>query len=206
MVGKKGAGPVLYVLAGPNGAGTSTFYLKYVAPLKLPFVNADMMKKELADKGEEVSALEAARRADKKRREYFGKKKSYCMETVFSDSKGEKRKFFQEAREAGYAVILVFIGLDQTETSKARVLSRVMAGGHNVPSDKLVERYPRTLENLRLAIPHLDHVFIFDNSSFDEPYRLVATFVLGELRQLFMSPIPPWAQGVLHKLRVGKKR
>jgi predicted ABC-type ATPase len=194
------------VLAGPNGAGKSTFYLEYVAPLKLPFVNADLIKKDLADKGEEISALEAARRADRKRREYLGKKKSYCMETVFSDSKGEKRKFFREAQEAGYTVILVFIGLDQTETSQARVFSRVMAGGHDVPADKLVERYPRTLENLRRAIPHLDHVFLFDNSSFDEPYRLVATFVSGELRQLFLLPIPPWVQEVLPKPLVGKKK
>lgn len=47
--------PVLVVLAGPNGAGKTTFFELFIAPSDLPFVNADFIAKELADKGKPVS-------------------------------------------------------------------------------------------------------------------------------------------------------
>lgn len=204
LVAGKGA-PVLFVIAGPNGAGKSTYHAESFASLDLPFVNADLIKLELARKGRKVADLEAAGLAEKKRREYLGRKKSFCMETVFSDSKGAKRAFLREARDAGYTVVLAFIGLSRAALSHARVISRVMAGGHPVPFDRLDGRYARSLENLRLAIPHLDHAFLLDNSSFDEPYRLVAVCRDGEVRQLF-PPIPLWARQALPQPLIGTTR
>jgi Uncharacterized protein conserved in bacteria len=59
------------------------------------------------------------------------------METVFSDAAGSKRMFFKDAQAKGYAVLLVFIGLNHVETSRSRVAQRVSAGGHNVPDLKI---------------------------------------------------------------------
>ena len=58
----------------------------------------------------------------------------------------------------------------------ARVMQRTEAGGHDVPDQKIIARFPRTLENLRQAITFVEHAFLFDNSSADEPYRFIAEF------------------------------
>lgn len=197
--------PVLVVLAGPNGAGKTTFFELYVAPSGLPFVNADLIAKEMIAKGEKVTDYEAARIAEQKRQEYVSKRLSFCMETVFSDAAGSKRKFFKDAQAKGYAVLLIFVGLIHAETSRSRVFQRISAGGHPVPDRKIDERFPRTFENLQKAIRFVDRAFLFDNSSFDEPYRPIAICVAGETHQLF-PPLPPWAQFVLPKPLIRKKK
>lgn len=195
---REDAGPLLVVIAGPNGSGKTTFHEEYVAPFGLPFVNADLIAKEMAAKGERISDFEAAKLAATRRRDYVGKKLSFCFETVFSDTVGSKRKFFRDAQESGYAVLLLFIGLDRLELSRARVLQRVLAGGHGVPDRKIAERFPRTFDNLRRAIGSVDQVYLFDNSSFDSPYRPIAICVSGRVVQLF-PPVPAWARDVLPK-------
>jgi predicted ABC-type ATPase len=86
----------------------------------------------------------------------------------------------------------VFIGLECAELSLARVIQRVAGGGHNVPDDKLQERFPRSLDNLREALSFVDHVFTFDNSSSSTPFRPVAIWESGNLQQTF-QPVPAWA-------------
>ena len=196
--------PVLVVLAGPNGAGKTTFHELFIAPSGLPFVNADIIAKELAEKGKPVADYEAAKLAEQKRQEYVSEKRSFCMETVFSDAAGSKRTFFRDAQAKGYAVLLVFIGLNHVETSRSRVAQRVSAGGHNVPDRKIDGRFPRTFDNLQKAIHFVDRAFLFDNSSFAEPYRPVAMYVAGEPRQLF-PPLPPWAHFITSKPLIRKK-
>ncbi len=68
--------PVLVVLAGPNGAGKTTFHELFIAPSGLPFVNADIIAKELAEKGKPVANYEAAQLAEQKRQEYVSEKRS----------------------------------------------------------------------------------------------------------------------------------
>jgi len=164
--------PVLVVLAGPNGAGKTTFFELFIAPSGLPFVNADFIAKELAEKGKPIADYETARLAEQKRQEYVSEKRSFCMETVFSDAAGSKRIFFKDAQVKGYAVLLVFIGLNHVETSRSRVAQRVSAGGHNVPDRKIDSRFPRTFDNLQKAIHFVDRAFLFDNSSFAESLPL----------------------------------
>ncbi len=36
---------------------------------------------------------------------------------------------------------------------------------------KVLSRFPRTLDNLTQALEFVDHAFVFDNSSADEPFR-----------------------------------
>jgi predicted ABC-type ATPase len=189
--------PVMVLLAGPNGAGKTAFFELYIAPSGLPFVNADFIAKELADKGKPVSAYDAAQLAEQKRQEYVAEKRSFCMETVFSD-------FFKDAQAKGYVVLLIFIGLNHVETSRSRVAQRVSAGGHNVPDRKIDSRFPRTFDNLRKAIRFVDRAFLFDNSSFAEPYRPVAMYVAGAPHQMF-PPLPPWAHFILPKQLTRKK-
>ena len=113
------------------------------------------------------------------------------METVFSDPVGAKIEFFEAAQRAGYEVMLVFIGIEGAELSAARVMQRVLEGGHDVPADRLLARYPRTLANLAHAIARLGTVVVLDNSNPEDPYRPVATFLRGRVQSL-AEPPPDW--------------
>lgn len=53
--------PQLWVLAGGNGAGRSSFFHHSLAPLGLPFVNADILARELYPDAPEAHAYDAAR-------------------------------------------------------------------------------------------------------------------------------------------------
>ncbi len=170
------ARPIVVALAGPNGAGKSTFYHAHLAPAALRFVNTDELARHLG-----VDSYEAARIAHQVRKTLVEQRVSFVFETVLSDPVGDKVAFLCEASELGYTVVMCFIGVDSVEVSEERVAMRVMQGGHDVPSDKLSGRFPRTLENLARAIRLLPHVLVFDNSDLAQPFRKVAEFHDGAL-------------------------
>jgi predicted ABC-type ATPase len=168
--------PLLITIAGPNGAGKSTFYHSHLASAGLPFINADVIAREM-----QIDAYNAANVASGMRRRYLAEKLSFVFETVFSDPAGDKLAFLTQAEEAGYTVILVFIGISNSTISEERVGMRTLQGGHDVPLDKLRTRFPRTLANLSAAIRAVQNVFVYDNSDLDDPYRQLAIFSKGEL-------------------------
>jgi predicted ABC-type ATPase len=185
--------PVIVALTGPNGAGKTTFYHAHLRPAGLRFVNADVLAKEL-----QIEPYAATRVADTIRRELVKQRESFVFETVFSDPAGEKLAFLKSAAEAGYNTILCFIGAAGPEVSEQRVAMRVSQGGHDVPAEKLVQRFPRVLANLKAAIRELPNVWVFDNNDLRSPYRLVAIFESGRLLKL-ERPIPRWLKPLLPK-------
>jgi predicted ABC-type ATPase len=183
--------PIAVALAGPNGAGKSTFFEAHLKSSGLRFLNADVIAREL-----EVHAYEAAQIIAALRSELVNQRESFIFETVFSDSVGDKLGFLKQTVQAGYAVVLCFIGIANTDTSEQRVAMRVSQGGHDVPAAKLVERFPRTLANLGLAIRELPCVLVFDNNDLRTPFRHVAAYANGRQIQL-NKPAPSWLKPVL---------
>ena len=166
--------PVVVAIAGSHGAGKTTFYRSHLRAAGLRFVNADVLARELS-----LDPYVAAKIADSLRRELIVQRESFVFETVFSDPVGDKVVFLKQAAAAGYTAILCFVGIASAEVSEERVAMRVTQGGHDVPSDKLIERFPRTLANLHSAVREVPHVFVFDNDDLRRPFRLVAVFKNG---------------------------
>lgn len=185
--------PVIVALAGPNGAGKTTFFHAHLQPAGLRFVNADVLAREL-----EIDAYAAAGIADSIRRELVSHRESFVFETVFSDPIGDKLDFLKEAVFAGYNVILCFIGTSGPKVSEVRVAMRVSQGGHDVPVEKLISRFPRTLANLKAALTELPQVWIFDNDDLRAPFRLAAIFENGQVKTL-RKPVPKWLRRILPK-------
>ncbi len=175
------ASRMLVVLAGPNGAGKSTFVQKFLQPLEITLVNPDALARALFPDAPPAAAYEAARAADLVRADLIERGVSFCMETVFSDPEGAKVEFLRDAQQRGYTVMLIFIGLEDSDLSIVRVTRRVENGGHDVPGDKMKSRFPRTLTNLANALAFIDYVTVFDNSSGDDPYRFVAELHKGKI-------------------------
>ena len=191
--------PVLIFLAGPNGAGKTTFFEAYLGGLGLPYVNADRIARDVRGADPQASRDEVDRRAfsesERLRAALVEARLSFCTETVFSDPAGAKLGLLEQARARGFAVFLIFIGLEGPVLSVARVKQRVQQGGHDVPDAKLRARFPRTLANLRAAIPLADEAFVFDNSSYDRPYRVLAVYRGGRLVSQH-PPLPAWTRGL----------
>ena len=183
--------PIIVALAGPNGAGKTTFYRTYLRPSGLRFVNADVIALDLR-----VDTYEAAKVADSLRRQLVEQRESFIFETVFSDPVGDKLAFLKEAESLGYSVVPFFIGIKGPDVSDQRVAMRVLKGGHDVPGDKLRERYPRIMNNLRRALLELPNVRVYDNGDLKRPYRLVATREDGREVELH-GPTPDWLRAVL---------
>jgi predicted ABC-type ATPase len=184
--------PVVVALAGPNGAGKTTFYESHLRDAGLRFLNADRIAHEL-----EVDPYRAAAITARVRDELAAARESFVFETVFSDPVGDKLAFLRQAAESGYNVILCFIGIADPSVSEARVAMRVSQGGHDVPAEKLVGRFPRTMANLRRAIRELPNVLIFDNDDLSRPFRHVAVFQNGR-RIMLREPVPAWLDAALH--------
>lgn len=183
--------PVIVAIAGPNGAGKSTFYEAYLKWSGLHYLSADEIARELG-----VDPYEAAAITASFRNEFVEQRESFIFETVFSDPVSDKLNFLKKVSQSGYAVVLCFIGLTNAELSEERVLMRVSQGGHDVPPEKLRERFPRTLKNLQRAMRELPCVAIFDNSDLRQPFRHVATYVEGH-EVVMRAPSPAWVTELL---------
>jgi predicted ABC-type ATPase len=121
------------------------------------------------------------------RQRLLEQRESFVFETVFSDPVGDKLAFLGSAVRAGYQVVLCFIGIASPATSDQRVAMRVSQGGHDVPLEKLVTRFPRTLANLKAAIPALPQVIIFDNEDLNYPFKRIPHSALRKCN--FSRPI-----------------
>ena len=187
-------GRQLWLLAGGNGAGKTTFYHTRLAPRGLPFVNADLLAAALYPEAPETHSYDAAMLAEKLRSRLLREGRSFCFETVFSHP--SKIDFVAEAKTLGYEIVLVFIHLDGDSLNNARVAQRVSEGGHDVPADKVKNRIPRLLRHVRTALPLCNHVRTLDNSRADDPFRQVATLRAGRLEKQ-QDPLPPWAAELL---------
>lgn len=184
----------LWILAGGNGAGKSTFYDRFLRPHGLSFVNADMIAKTLAEQVSPEVSKHAQEESMKVCLEKLKNGETFCFETVFSHE--SKLGLISKAKELGYSVTLVFIHLNHSTLNKARVIQRVNEGGHNVPPDRIESRIPRSLENIHKAIKIVDEVTLVDNSSGQNPFVRVATVKNNAVTE-FVKPLPQWAQNIL---------
>jgi replicative DNA helicase len=186
------------MIAGPNGAGKTTLtqhLLRNEIDLG-EYINPDEIAAELsgtlADRTKQAQLI-----ADRRRDECIKAKKNFSFETVMSHP--SKIEILVRAKEAGYTVLLYFVGTDDPQTNIERVALRVAQGGHAVPDEKVLDRWLRTMMLLQQAIRSSDHAYIFDNSlagTLDTVPRLVFHRKVtrsGRLPQyeLFGSP-PAW--------------
>lgn len=191
--------PQIWVLAGGNGAGKSTFYQSFLAPHGVKFVNADLIAKKIAPTNPELASYDAAKIAEYLRYDLLSHFSSFCFETVFSHP--SKIDFIADAKAKGYDIILVFIHLETDELNLARVSQRVIQGGHNVPTEKIINRIPRTLKAIKKSLPLVDEFHLLDNSSAENPFKRLAVIENQQLIKL-ENPLPIWAKELLQNYSI----
>ena len=183
----------IIILVGGNGSGKSTFYHRYLTHLNLPFLNADDLAREKWPNSPEEYSYQAAKIIEDKRRLFVSTGQSFCFETVFSHT--SKVDFIAYAFSQGYNIQMVVIHIDgPANINIARVANRKKLGGQTVPEDKIINRIPRMLDNVRRSIPFCSTVSFFDSSN----NEFVALAILSESKQLTVfKPLPSWVNNCL---------
>ncbi len=184
----------LWVLAGGNGVGKSTFYHTRLEPLGLTFINADILAKQVFPHASEKHSYDAAIIAAQMRNQLLRQGQTFCFETVFSHP--SKIDFIAQAKAQSYEIILVFIHLKHITLNLARVSQRVSEGGHTVPENKIISRVPRVLKLIKQSLVLCDEVYLLDNSRLDNPFQQIATINHGKLKT-GITPLPDWAEWLL---------
>jgi predicted ABC-type ATPase len=88
---------------------------------------------------------------------------SFSFESVFSHF--SKIQELESAKKAKFKIYLYFITTSDPLINLQRVKNRADIGGHDVPEDKIYDRYFRTMNNLYSAFKLSDRAYLFDNSS-----------------------------------------
>ncbi len=126
--------------------------------------------------------------SDYLRRKAMEASKSFAFETVMSSA--DKVELLREARARGFRTYLYYVATEDPAINVQRVKYRVAEGGHDVPEDKIISRYHRSLGLLREAIRHADRAFLFDTSGAESWYFAEAT---GGIRiELKSDEMPNW--------------
>jgi predicted ABC-type ATPase len=189
----------MHLIAGPNGAGKSLLYECLVGPRHpgLPFVNPKTYAHEYIESipDPRKRADTARMRADEEREELLRTRKSFVTECVFSHP--SRVVLITYARSIGYEVVLYALGLDEPRKLVQRVNLQAKEGGDPAPTYKVLERYPRVLENLRRGVRVADLAFLFDASEANNGGpRLVASVAQGKIR-VHTIIRPRWLDKVL---------
>ena len=159
------ARPVLYVLAGVNGAGKSSIGGHLLTRAGLAWFNPDSFARELvAATGMGTTAANAAAWTEGMRRldDAVAAGRSHAFETTLGGRSVAARL---QAAARTHDVLIWFCGLATPELHLARVQARVAAGGHDIPEAKIRERWTASIANLIALLPDLAEVRLFDNSA-----------------------------------------
>jgi predicted ABC-type ATPase len=156
--------PLLYVLAGVNGAGKSAIGGHLLERAGLTWFNPDTFARELrAATGcdQETANANAWHEGMRRFDAAVAKGLNYAFETTLG-GKTVPAKILDAART--HDVLIWFCGLSSPELHIARVKARVAAGGHPIPEEKIRERYPQAQLNLIKLMPHAAYIKVYDNS------------------------------------------
>jgi predicted ABC-type ATPase len=154
--------PRLLVFAGPNGSGKST--ITKGIPICGVYVNADEIKRV-----SQCTDLEAVQEAELIRHMLLNARKDFTFETVLSTDRN--LELLRQAKEQGYEIHAVFVLTNNPNINIKRVKARVEAGGHDVPEEKIISRYEKSLRNLSQLVRIADHTRVIDNSG-HEPHLI----------------------------------
>jgi predicted ABC-type ATPase len=185
--------PWFWIVAGPNGAGKTTLVeqgiIQSIVGHDLLTLNADVRTRELlaADPLMPDANLQAAIEIDGRVAACIEQHVDVLVETVLSSDK--YLDDIERARTLGYQVGMIYVGLASSRDAVRRVALRHARGGHDVPPDKVVSRWSRSIAMLGRVADKLHRLFVFDNTRPEGP-RLIALGIGGQVTLLEAGRIP----------------
>jgi predicted ABC-type ATPase len=211
------------VLAGTNGAGKSSLMgamllqqgVEYFDPdhAAQRILSANLFSGNLFSGNPGISQVEANSAAWYEGKRLLERAITEKLDFAFETTLGGKTiaNLLDQALSQGIEVRIWYVGLEGVERHIARVRSRVAQGGHDIPEERIRERYTQSRINLIRLLPRLTELLLYDNSEEADPRpgthgtpgtapepRLLLHLVRGQVRETCeLIRVPEWAKSIL---------
>ena len=162
---KTRARPRCVVIAGPNGAGQTTFAREYLTrdARVIHFINADLIAAGLSPLAPERAALGAARLMLAAIERLTASREDFAFESTLSGRSYVAR--LERLKAAGYYLEIVFLRVASPRLALKRIAARVKQGGHPVPKADVLRRFARGWRNFETVYKPLADVWaVYENS------------------------------------------
>ena len=199
--------PRIYVLAGTNGAGKSSIAGAMLIEQGVEYFNPDAAAALIAEANPGITLEDAQSAAWYEGRRLLERAIADRLQFAFETTLGGTTitELLERAIASGIEVRIWYVGLDSVERHIARVRARVETGGHDIPEERIRERYIRSLLNLIRLMPKLTELRVYDNSKEADPRRtaslsprLLVHLDRGRLASVCeLAAIPDWAKPVV---------
>ncbi len=199
--------PVIYVLAGVNGAGKSSIGGAAVRVAGGEYFNPDEAARRIRAEDPTLSIVEANALAWDIGRGLLERAITERLDYAFETTLGGATitRTLHAALTAGVEVWIWYVGLKSPELHHARVRARVQAGGHDIPEATIRARYDSSRLNLISLLPVATEVRVYDNTADGDPRRGAAPRPIlllhtrrGKIRSHApLATVPDWAKAIL---------
>jgi len=133
----------------------------------------------------------------------IAEKLDYAFETTLGGK--TITSLLQQALSEGIEVRIWYVGLEGAELHIQRVRSRVAHGGHDIPEDRIRERYTQSRLNLIELFPKLTELMLYDNSEEADPKagaapqpKLILHLLRGKIvGSCDLNRVPEWAKSIV---------
>jgi predicted ABC-type ATPase len=189
--------PIISVLAGVNGAGKSSIAGKFLQKAGDAFFNPDTVAQQIRTLHPSISLTLANAHAWQIGKSLLEQAIAGGRDYRFETTLGGRTiaQLLEKAARSGHRLRIWFCGLASPELHLRRVQSRVALGGHDIPEDKIRERWNRSRENLVRLLPLIDHLRVYDNSKDTDPAEGLKPEQITAPADL--SGAPEWAKPVI---------
>jgi predicted ABC-type ATPase len=192
------------VVAGPNGAGKSSIAGEFAADRSLAYFNPDLFAAALVQSGRSVAEANALawKVGYDRLRTAIDRGAGFAFETTLGGNSIVAE--LHRALKLRRAVHVLYVGLASVDLHVARVRARVSRGGHDIPVEKIRERYSKSLANLVTLIGKASTVQVFDNSR-ETPdgvpnarlvFRMRGKKVVEPSPSVLLRTCPDWAKPI----------
>ena len=155
----------VYIVAGPNGSGKTTFAVKFLPEYARckHFVNADLIARGLSPFSPGAAAITAGRLVLEQIHQFVNRGIDFAFETTLSGKLYVN--LFKSLKKKGYRIHIFFLWIPKADLTVSRIKSRVAQGGHDVPTQDVLRRFDRSMTNFfTLYQPLADSWMLFDNA------------------------------------------
>jgi len=199
----------IFVLAGVNGAGKSSIGGAALLRHRVPYVSADVEARVLLEANpglkQEVANAYAWETGRKGLEHALREGLNFAFETTLGAN--TIPNMLLAGARTGAGINVWYVGLSSPELHLRRVKSRASAGGHDIPEQKIRERYVSSRANLIKLLPHLASLRVYDNSAESDPKNgnrpkplLLLHMQRGRIvSHIGLARVPQWAKPILAK-------
>ena len=189
--------PLMYVFAGNNGSGKSTFRSLVIDKLGIEInIDPDAIARRLDPENPELKRFAAGKLVIKTVRECIKEGKSFSIETTLAGKNAINQ--MNQAKENGYEISMFFLGLKEVSKNIERVALRVKNGGHHIPTEDILRRHTTSRDNLLQNLKLIDNLLVVDNSNLDG--ELILETSQGNI-SFQSNHIPQWVAPIIEKLQ-----